>query len=238
MADFAVILPAAGLSSRFGRDKLNADLAGHTVMARTLAAFLPRPDVRLILIATRLEQTSGEQVLADLERALAGLGQAGEAVRARVRVCAGGASRAHSVLHALREVPAAIEWVAVHDAARPLVSQGLIDRTLAAAVMHGSAAPAMPVALTIKRARGTLPAQVVETIPRGELWAMQTPQIMRRSDLLAAFERCPIPLEQVTDDVQLLELAGKPVWLVEGEERNLKITTPLDLRMAEWLLEK
>jgi 2-C-methyl-D-erythritol 4-phosphate cytidylyltransferase len=66
---------------------------------------------------------------------------------------------------------------------------------------------------------------------------MQTPQIMRRDDLLEAFKTCPIPLDQVTDDVQLLELAGKPVWLVEGEERNLKITTPTDLEIAKTFLQ-
>jgi 2-C-methyl-D-erythritol 4-phosphate cytidylyltransferase len=68
------------------------------------------------------------------------------------------------------------------------------------------------------------------------LWEMQTPQIMRRDALLAAFDRCPLPLDQVTDDAQLLELIGREVWLVPGDERNLKITTPLDLRVAEGLL--
>jgi 2-C-methyl-D-erythritol 4-phosphate cytidylyltransferase len=86
--------------------------------------------------------------------------------------------------------------------------------------------------LTIKQADGPLPARVQRTIPRHTLWAMQTPQIMRRADLLAAFSSCPIPLEQVTDDVQLLELAGQEVWLVAGEERNLKITTPMDMQVA------
>ena len=67
---------------------------------------------------------------------------------------------------------------------------------------------------------------------------MQTPQVMRRQSLLHAFDACPIPLQQVTDDVQLLELAGEEVWLVEGEERNVKITTPADLRFAEMLLRE
>jgi 2-C-methyl-D-erythritol 4-phosphate cytidylyltransferase len=68
---------------------------------------------------------------------------------------------------------------------------------------------------------------------------MQTPQVMRRRDLVEAFERCPVPLDQVTDDAQLLELAGREVWLVEGEERNLKITTRMDLRVAEmWMRDE
>ena len=90
----------------------------------------------------------------------------------------------------------------------------------------------------IKQATGPLPAKVERTVPRSELWAMQTPQIMRRTDLLEAFEKCPIPLDQVTDDVQLLELIGKPVMLVPGEERNLKLTTAMDLRIAEMILNE
>lgn len=113
----------------------------------------------------------------------------------------------------------------------------MIDRTFSQAQIHGAVAAASPVHLTIKQATGPLPAPVRQTLPRHELWAMQTPQVMRRSDLLAAFEACPLPLDQVTDDVQLLELAGKPVWLVAGEERNLKITTPMDLEIAGALLQ-
>jgi 2-C-methyl-D-erythritol 4-phosphate cytidylyltransferase len=141
------------------------------------------------------------------------------------------------VLNALRHVADAIEWVAVHDAARPLVSQSLIDRTIDVAKVQGAAVPALPVALTIKQATGPLPARVERTVPRHTLWAMQTPQVMRRADLLAAFENCPLPLHQITDDAQLLELAGREVWLVEGEERNLKITTQSDLLIAQMLLD-
>lgn len=215
MPSFAVIIPAAGSSTRFGADKLSQLLGGQSVLQRTFAAFERRADVAGLYIAGRTEDTPTP----------------------RRTYCPGGPTRAHSAFNALQRVPDDVEWVAVHDAARPLVSQELIDRTLAAAVEHGAAVPALPVALTIKRATGPLPAAVRETVPRHELWAMQTPQIMRRRDLLEAFQRCPIPLEKVTDDVQLLELIGRPVWLVQGEERNLKITTPLDLKVAELLLE-
>src|SRR4029079_14908264 len=100
---------------------------------------------------------------------------------------------AESVWAALRRVPADVEWVAIHDAARPLVSQELIDRTLAAAVEYGAAGPAMPVGLTIKQAVGPLPAMIQKTVPRSDLWAMQIPQIMRRTTLLRAFELCSYP---------------------------------------------
>ena len=140
---------------------------------------------------------------------------------------------------ALRCIPDEIEWVAIHDAARPLLSQDLIDRTLAAAVEYGAAAPALPVRLTIKQASAdALPAQVKRTVPRSELWAMQTPQIMRRDVLQRAFDECVYPLEHITDDLQLLELAGETAWLVPGDEQNIKITTPLDLRLAELLLRR
>ncbi len=217
MPDLAVILPAAGASSRFGADKLRQPLDGSTVIERTILAFARRTEVAMILIATR----STDLVRPD----------------GKTHLCAGGATRAHSVLSALKQVPESIDWIAIHDAARPLVSQALIARTLDAAREHGAAAPAMPMHLTVKQATGPLPARVRRTIPRHDLWTMQTPQIMRRADLLAAFARCPIPLDQVTDDAQLLELADYPVHLVPGEERNLKITTPLDLRLAEWLLD-
>jgi 2-C-methyl-D-erythritol 4-phosphate cytidylyltransferase len=235
MPPFSVILPAAGRSSRFGGDKLLAPLAGRPVLAHTLAAFLGRDDVDSVVIPTRSGNAAGSAAAAfpDAPAPLRNL-----LADPRVRVCDGGATRAESVRIGLRQTPRA-EWVAVHDAARPLVSRGLIDRTLAAAVRHGAAVPAMPVALTVKQTDGPLPAPVQRTVPRQGLWGMQTPQIMRRDDLLAAFdayEARGLPWDQVTDDAQLLELAGREVWLVEGEERNLKVTTALDLRIAEAVL--
>ncbi len=230
MPQFALILPAAGTSNRFGgpTNKLFAPLGGIPVLARTLRIFLDRADVASVIIPTRSNLAEDPSLDPALKLALAD---------PRIKICPGGETRAHSVRSGLLNVPVDIEWVAVHDAARPLVSQGLIDRTLAAATQHGAAVPALPVTLTIKEAIGPLPAKVQRTIPRDTLWSMQTPQVMRRKNLLGAFDRCPIPLDRVTDDVQLLELIGQEVWLVQGEESNLKITTPLDLRIAEEMCE-
>jgi 2-C-methyl-D-erythritol 4-phosphate cytidylyltransferase len=226
MPDFAVILPAAGRSTRFGgpRSKLFETLNGRPVLAWTLSAFARRDDVRQIVIAT-----ADPDAARDCAKSL------NESEQTKLLVCPGGTCRADSVRVAALNSDESIPWLAVHDAARPLVSQALIDRAFQAALIHGAAAAALPVHLTIKQAIGPLPARVEKTVPRHELWAMQTPQVMRRRDLLDAFATCPIPLDQITDDVQLLELAGKPVWLVEGEERNLKITTPIDLLIAETL---
>lgn len=223
MPSFAVIIPAAGSSSRFGgrRNKLLETLRGRSVITRTVEAFLTRDDVGQVVLPTAIE--------AELRGVLPN--------DERICYCAGGATRAQSVLAGLRQVRATMEWVAVHDGARPLVSQRLIESTLNAAVEHGSAVPALAVSLTIKQASGPLPAKVEKTIARERLWAMQTPQIVRRADLLRAFEHCPIPLEQVTDDVQLIELAGGEVWLVPGEEQNIKITTQMDMIIANALFE-
>lgn len=223
----AVIVPAAGQSRRFGGDKLRAPLRGAPVIIHTVLAFVRHPAVGRVIVAQGVDGP-----FAALP------GGAYEPVHAKVTVVPGGATRADSVYNALRLVPPEIEWVAVHDAARPLVSEALVTRVFAAAQEHGAAAPAMPVALTIKQATGPLPARVERTVPRQQLWAMQTPQIARRADLLRAFETCPIPLDQVTDDVQLIELAGGSVFLVSGEERNLKITTAIDLSIAELMFDR
>jgi 2-C-methyl-D-erythritol 4-phosphate cytidylyltransferase len=228
MPEFAVIIPAAGRSTRFGGQtgKLFMPLAGQPVLARTLAVFARRPDVTQIVIAAT-DQRAVHQCIDLLP----------DAVRSKARICGGGDSRAASVAAAARLVSEQIDWVAVHDAARPLVSDEVISRVLAAALSHGAAAAALAVGLTVKQADGPLPAPVRRTVPRHDLWTMQTPQVMRRTDLLAALAACPIPLADVTDDVQLLELCGKPVWLVEGDPGNIKITTPVDLKIAEALLE-
>jgi len=231
MPRFAVILPAAGSSTRFGpgANKLFSPLAeGVPVVGMTLRQFLSRSDVESVILAT-----SPGAPWDDVHPSLAQLLADG-----RVRRCEGGPSRAHSVRNALATVSADVEWVAVHDAARPLVSAALIDRTLEAAVRYGAAIPATPIVPTIKQADGPLPAKVQRTIPRHTLWGVQTPQITRRAALELAYQKCPLPLEQVTDEAQLLELSGQEVWLVPGEERNLKITTPEDLRVARALMEE
>lgn len=223
-----VIITAGGSSTRFGADKLAAPLAGMTVLERSLAAFTSFEchEVRLgrIVVAVPLGAATS----------IAGCAGANPIVRCHA---VGGASRAMTVLNALRHVEEDCDWIAVHDGARPLASPELIQRVMAAALEHGAAAPAVPVTSTIKQGGPSLPTLAARTLPRSTLWSMQTPQIMRRADLLDAFARCPIALDQVTDDAQLLELVGRPVILVAGDERNLKITTPLDLTLASLLIE-
>jgi 2-C-methyl-D-erythritol 4-phosphate cytidylyltransferase len=257
MPKFAVILPAAGSSMRFAggrQSKRVVELGGLPVIARAVLPFVQRSDTHQILIAvphdpfavappaqqnlSRVDDPAPGGRVNEIWDALAREPQVKMCLGGQIALVPGGPNRAESVRAALKRVPADVEWVAIHDAARPLVSQELIDRTLAAAVERGAAAPALPVQLTIKQATGPLPAKVQQTVPRNELWAMQTPQIVRRDTLLRAFDDCPYPLEHVTDDLQLLELCGESAWLVPGEERNLKITTPQDLMLAELFLRQ
>lgn len=232
MPRFAVILPAAGASTRFGPrpNKLFAPLRdGLPVIACTLEGFLGRDDVQVIVVATPPGGFRSSDDHPALRQALAD---------PRVRLCDGGTSRAESVRNALAEVARSVEWVAVHDAARPLVPSVVIDRTLEAAVRYGASIPALAVVPTIKQADGPLPAKVQRTFPRHTLWAVQTPQVMRRAALESAYSTCPVPLDQVTDEAQLLELSGQDVWLVQGDERNIKITTPDDLHAARAFLDQ
>jgi 2-C-methyl-D-erythritol 4-phosphate cytidylyltransferase len=223
--DISVLIPAAGKSLRYaagseGRSKLAERIAGRSVLGWAVAAFLHRADVAEVVVATG--DLQGVRALLD-----------GVDGADRVRVVRGGDCRAASVWEAAKASSPQATLVAVHDAARPAVSQELIDRVVAAARQHVAAGPAMAVSLTIKQASGPLPARIERTIPRQSLWAMQTPQVMRRADLLRAFDLCPLPLDQVTDDLQLLELCGIAAVLVEGEERNLKITHAQDLDFAQ-----
>src|SRR5580658_7654066 len=164
MPEFAVILPAAGRSTRFGGriSKLFQSLDGRPVLARTLAAFAQRADVAQIVVASE-----DADAVHDCTKFL------DPHEKSKLHICLGGTCRAGSVRAAALACRDSIEWVAVHDAARPLVSQELISRTFQSALLHGAAAAALPVHLTIKQAVGPLPAPVKQTLRRDQLWAMQ-----------------------------------------------------------------
>lgn len=227
-----VIITAGGSSSRFGSDKLSARLGESSVLARSIAAFIGRADVTEILVAISPAVSADSEFAREIESIQR---QHGHGHVHFVR--AGGASRAQTVANAVAALLKGSDFVVIHDGARPLVSKDLIDRVIAAAVESGAAAPAVPVTSTIKQGGAALPTRVERTVPRAELWAMQTPQVIRRSMFIDAIARCPLPLDQVTDDVQLIELCGQPVTLVAGDERNLKITTSIDLHLARLLLQ-
>ncbi len=224
MAKFSVILPAAGSSSRFGQKqkKVFVDLAGRPVWLRTVEHFSNRPDViQLILV---LAEDDIEWFKEKFRPNLAFLD---------LEIVAGGAQRADSVERGLARVSPEADFVAVHDAARPLLAEKWIDRVFAAAIANDAAILATPITSTIKRAAGQQQV-IAETVPRDHLWAAQTPQVFRTSILRAAYQsRRGF---SGTDEAQLVERIGGKVQLVECSAANLKITSPEDLSIAAALL--
>ena len=152
-----------------------------------------------------------------------------------VAVGAGGSSRQESVHLGLNALPKGTKLAAVHDGARPMISWEVIDRTVRAANTYGAAAPAIPVKDTIKVVQGGL---VKETPDRATLQAVQTPQVFDFDLLRGALKKAETDGAQVTDDCSAVERLGMKIKIVEGDERNLKVTTPLDLKIAELLLEE
>ena len=220
----SAVLVAAGSSTRMGFDKLSFDLGGETVLHRSIRAFERCPDVTEIILVAGKNRAFVEQQAADCTKP--------------VRIVPGGATRAESAKNGV--LAAAGELVAVHDAARPFVSQAVIAAALAAAARCGAAAPAVPVKDTIKlAARGdgkTVPdaCPVQATPDRSTLYAVQTPQCFDRAAYLAALEELDEEKARlVTDDCSLFELTGRPVQLTQGDYANLKITTREDLPRPE-----
>ncbi len=228
----AVILPAAGASARYGASggrgkKVFADLAGKPVWQHALDLFARRPEVHAVYLVLSSE---------DLPEFRARYGPVLLFAYGNVEVVEGGAERADSVANALARVPESVEFVAVHDAARPLTPPAAIDAAFAEAGRTGAALVARRVADTLKRldpATGAL-----ATVDRANLYAAQTPQVARRDWLVEAYAargKLGVP---ATDDAQLLEALGKPAGLVEGSAANFKITTADDLELAEAVLRR
>ena len=220
----SAVLVAAGSSTRMGFDKLSFDLGGETVLHRSIRAFEQDPLVTEIVLVAGKNRAFVEQQAADCTKP--------------VQIVTGGTTRAESAKNGV--LAAAGELVAVHDAARPFVSQAVITAALEAAARCGAAAPAVPVKDTIKAAaRGngkTVPdACLVYTTPdRSTLYAVQTPQCFDRAEYLAALEELDAEKARlVTDDCSLFELTGRPVQLTQGDYANLKITTREDLPRPE-----
>ncbi|MBL8851673.1 MAG: 2-C-methyl-D-erythritol 4-phosphate cytidylyltransferase [Planctomycetaceae bacterium] len=223
MSSFAVIIPAAGQSSRFGdsrRKKPFIELKGRPVWVRAAEVFTNRNDVKQVLIVVSPEDM--EFFKEKFQPNLAFMA---------VEIVPGGKQRAESVRNALARVKADIDYVAVHDAARPLIVNPWIDKVFAAAEQSGAAILATPISSTIKRVDNI---RIVETVPRDRLWAAQTPQVFKRQLLLDAYARWDG--SEATDEANLVERIGHPVTIVEGSPMNLKITTQEDFKMAEALL--
>lgn len=200
-------------------NKLFADICGISVITRTLLAFEKSPWIDAIIIPTQRELIS---MIEDIckENGISKL-------RA---VIPGGATRAESVLCGVSFAKKEFDLIAVHDAARPFVSQNIIELTVSAAALYNAAAPAVAVKDTIKTAVGKV---VTETLPRETLFAIQTPQIFDADLLSAALCRAVDESLAITDDCSAVEAIGMRVFLTDGDYFNIKITTPEDLILAE-----
>jgi 2-C-methyl-D-erythritol 4-phosphate cytidylyltransferase len=219
---FAVILPGAGRSSRYGdpkQKKIYAELCGRAVWLRAVEPFVNRDDVAQIIMA-----------IAPEDRELFERRYRASVVFMNITIIEGGAERCDTVARALEVVDPACEFIAVHDAARPCLSSDLIEAVFEAARLSGAALLATPVSETIKRtADGEF---TIETVAREGLYLAQTPQAFERGLLQKAYAQRSRAEGRVTDDCQLVEALGHRCAIVRGSPLNIKITTPLDLKLA------
>lgn len=217
------VIVAAGTASRMGGiDKIMEPLAGEPMVMRSIRAFQDCDAVKEIVVVTR------QDLILPIMSLCAGI----DKVKA---VVAGGSSRPESVSAGLNALSDKVKLAAIHDGARPLVTWQVIDRAVRAANSYGAAAPAIPVKDTVKMVTGGV---VKETPDRKTLFAVQTPQVFDIDLLRGALKKAQEDKAEITDDCSAVERMGMSVKIVEGDERNLKITTPMDLAVAKMLLEE
>ena len=219
------VIVAAGAATRMqGIDKIMTDLNGQPVIAHTIRAFQNASCIDEIVVVCREDQ-------------IAKIGEMKETYGFEKisAVVTGGDSRMESVEAGLRAASKATILAAVQDGARPLVTEEIIKRAVDTALSYHAAAPAIPLKDTVKVVDAS--GRVVETPPRDAMRAVQTPQVFDRDLLLAAWERARKEKLVYTDDCGAMEGLGVHVYLTEGSEENIKITTPLDLKLAEIVLK-
>ncbi len=219
----AAVIVAAGSASRMGGiDKVMAPLGTEPMIVKTVRAFQQCDAIREIVIVTRQ----------DLIVPISDLCRSFDKVTA---VVVGGSTRPESVNLGLNALSDKVKLVAIQDGARPLITWQVIDRVVRAANTYGAAAPAVPVKDTIKTVQGGI---VINTPDRTALQAIQTPQVFDIDLLRGALKKVAQDGVDITDDCSAVERMGMSVKIVEGDERNLKVTTPMDLKIAQMLLEE
>jgi len=221
----SAIIVAAGSSRRMGFNKLEASLAGRSVLEHAVRALAACGEFGEIVLVTSSERWEEGPARVRAMAAETGV---------PVRLVRGGAERHHSVAAGLEALSPSSVLVAVHDGARPLVSAGDLRRVVAEARLSGAASLAHPVVETLKRADAA--GRVTTGVDRDHLWAMETPQVFRTALLREAYAAALVRGEKPTDEVSAVQAAGHPVHLVASTSPNLKITHPQDLALAEKLL--
>lgn len=209
------VVAAAGSSTRMGADKLTLPLAGEPVILRTLQALEASPHIQEIVVVTRSESLVEFGTLCRDNN-----------ISKVTTVLLGGATRLESVYRGVAQLSSKAKLIAIHDGARPLVSQELIATVVEQAAQTGAAAPALPVKDTVKEVDGL---RVTATLDRDQLRCVQTPQVFDADLLRAALHQAVTEGWEVTDDCSMVERLGATVTLVPGDERNIKLTTPLDI---------
>ena len=237
-----VIIPAAGLGTRMaapaatGRKsaptKQFAELGGTPILVHTLRRFVKSPDITEILVALRRTEITPFRVRLEKE--------APEILAKKTVLLEGGEHRQQSVANALAAVSAsADDVVLVHDAVRPFVTEEMIHEVITAANKFGAAIAGVPAVDTVKQVERTAEGALIRaTIPRERIVLAQTPQGFRYSVLKRAFDEATADGFVGTDEASLVERSGHPVAVVMGSPRNLKITTPADLELAEFFLKR
>lgn len=219
----AAVIVAAGSASRMkGVDKITAPLCGKTVLARTLSAFETCNMIDEIVVVGREDRLTEIKNICRLYSKV-------------TAIVPGGATRPESVMAGLDAVSKKTELAAIHDGARPLVSDAVICAACRKAAKFGAAAPAIPVKDTVKAAYEGV---VDHTPDRSTLFAVQTPQVFDFDLLRGALQKAIGEKSPITDDCSAVEAIGMQVHLTEGSEENIKITTQLDLQIARMLLKR
>ena len=221
------VFPAAGQGRRMnvGINKVFLDLLGKPILVHTLQRFSRSKNIDYLVVVVAAEEVS---LIRKLLRAVPGLKP--------YQVVAGGSERQYSIANGLAVVQENSEIILVHDAARPLTSIETIDRVVEGAREVGGAIAAVPEKNTVKIVDED--GIVKETPPRKTLWEVQTPQGFRRDILLEAYRKAKEDAFLGTDDSSLVERLGVPVKVVESDYRNIKVTTPEDMLIAEAFLQK
>ncbi|QSH42309.1 2-C-methyl-D-erythritol 4-phosphate cytidylyltransferase [Lentisphaerota bacterium ZTH] len=218
-----IIIAAAGGSSRFGEtDKMLLPFKGLPLFLFSACKFstiCPQENIVIVCAKESLERF----------KSLAAKYSPGNGFK----FAAGGVLRSDSVMNGLACLPEAVEFVAVHDAARPLASCDLLERCLAAARIHGGAVPAKPVTDTLKRTGRN--DRIIETVCRNDLWRVETPQVFNLSRLRDAYQKAAAVGAEFTDDAAIMEKAGYPVYIINDPGHNLKVTFKEDVIMLEAL---
>lgn len=218
------VIVAAGSSQRMGQDKLLLSLGGETVMARTLRAFECCSIIHEIIIVTREDRLNE----------MAELGAQCGITKLR-KVIVGGSTRARSSLAGVTAASRKSTLIGIHDAARPLITPDEIAAVYQAAQAHQAAAPILPLKDTIKELKD---GKLVSTPPRENMAAVQTPQVFQADLIRAALQEAVEKGLLITDDCSAVEAMGIPIEAVDGWEENIKITTPLDVVIAEEILRR